>query len=430
MEKTERYLAVKKNNQGLGLKSIDLLILSQVEEFQNNGLECFMTNEQFSWMFGESVSKVKRSLDRLEELDIVKRSVKFVQGNGRANKQRVLYVNDRSKWKVHSEPSINQNEQQWKVHNEPTIDENTEWKVHSEPSIDNESNNGRFIMNRPLSMEGSKMDNGRFKSEEWKVHNEPIRTNLRENLRTNLDGNFVSSDRHPSGSSRHPSGAERSANASPPKAVSETAEQKTKHSDVSQSKEDYLHTLADDKLERIDYLLSNDERYNDIYEMENIKKGSLNRDSRYKIAEILEQRKKDRQIEEDRQKTISYLDCNDSVLFRLSEYSNSSPDEVRDNLVSYGMSPDKLISCYENSDTYGYDCWNEEYKNRYPVYWDYVNALYDSNVRNSVNMSNSVVGSVDVDINVNTDNTETFSLIDKDIDSMTIDDIEAMMSCW
>ena len=192
MENTDWYLAVKKRNQGLGLKSLELLILSQIDEFQSNGLDCYMTNEQFSYLFGESVSKVKRSLDRLEELNVVKRNVSFVQGNGKANKQRVLSLNKREKWKVHNEPC-----KIMEGHSEPS---KSDLVGHSEPS--------KIKMEGHIepckSMEGSKIDDGRFKTAKWKVHNEPIKDKEKKNKRkeeryadASLEGRFAPMS-HPS----------------------------------------------------------------------------------------------------------------------------------------------------------------------------------------------------------------------------------------
>ena len=149
----DRFLAVNKNYIGIGLKSIDILIISQIEEYERNKCQCFLTNEQFSEMFGESVSTVKRTLDKLDDLGIIKRDTSTVTGNGRANKQRVIKLNKRSKWKVHNEPTI------------------VECKVQNEPTKE---------------MLGSKSDNGRFKSEEWKVHNEPIKDNKKEKEKENI----------------------------------------------------------------------------------------------------------------------------------------------------------------------------------------------------------------------------------------------------
>lgn len=140
------YLQVQKEWLGLGLKSIEILLLNQIYEFNRNGEECYMTNEQFSSLFGESVSTVKRALDRLEEKGAISRSTTFTEGYGRATKLRTIRVNE-------------------------------EWKGQNEPSKQMEGSKN--------AMEGSKVDNGRFKSEECKVHNEPIKDNIKENKKEN-----------------------------------------------------------------------------------------------------------------------------------------------------------------------------------------------------------------------------------------------------
>ena len=133
----DSFLAVNKEYFKMGLKSVDILIISQIEEFERNKCTCYITNKQFSEMFGESESTIKRAIDKLEDMGIIKRNTYFIEGNGRANKQRVLSLNNSGKWKVQNEPT----------------------KI----------------------MEGSNIDNGRFKSEEWKVHNEPIKENKNKN---------------------------------------------------------------------------------------------------------------------------------------------------------------------------------------------------------------------------------------------------------
>lgn len=145
----DTFLKINKKYFSLGLKSIDILILSQIEEFQRNEYECYITNKQFSEMFGESESTIKRSIDKLESLNIIQRNTQFVKGNGKGTKQRVLSIN---------------NYEYWKVHNEPT---NT-CKVQN------------------LKMEGSNIDVGRFKNQECKVHNEPIKENLKKNKKKTL----------------------------------------------------------------------------------------------------------------------------------------------------------------------------------------------------------------------------------------------------
>ena len=93
------FLAVNKNYFSMGLKSIDLLIIAQIEEFKRNGFECYMTNEQFSDLFGESVSTIKRALDKLESKGIIKRTTHTVNNNGQKSKQRILSIS-----KVQNEP--------------------------------------------------------------------------------------------------------------------------------------------------------------------------------------------------------------------------------------------------------------------------------------------------------------------------------------
>ena len=97
MENT--FLAINKKYFGLGLKSIDILIIAQIEEFQRNGCDCYVTNKQLSDMFGESEPTIKRAIAKLEELNIIKRKTTFIEGNGRGNRQRILSINDKSQWK-------------------------------------------------------------------------------------------------------------------------------------------------------------------------------------------------------------------------------------------------------------------------------------------------------------------------------------------
>lgn len=137
------FLAVNKNYFSMGLKSIDLLIIAQIEEFKRNGYECYMTNEQLSDMFGESVSTIKRALDKLEAKGIIKRTTHTVNNNGQKSKQRILSIS--------------------KVQNEPTF------------------------------KQGSNNTEARFKNEESKVHNEPIKDNIKDNIKdkNNFDYLFV-----------------------------------------------------------------------------------------------------------------------------------------------------------------------------------------------------------------------------------------------
>lgn len=85
-----KFLMINKEHFGIGLKAIDLLILSQVEEFVRKGLPCYMTDEYFTFITGEGKSAVRASLDRLEKKKIIFRETKVVLGNGKANRQRII----------------------------------------------------------------------------------------------------------------------------------------------------------------------------------------------------------------------------------------------------------------------------------------------------------------------------------------------------
>ena len=84
------FLAVDKAYLGRGLKSIDILVMAQIEEFQRNGRRCYMTTEQLSVLFGESERTVERCLERLDKAKRITRKTDFVSGNGRGNRQRIL----------------------------------------------------------------------------------------------------------------------------------------------------------------------------------------------------------------------------------------------------------------------------------------------------------------------------------------------------
>lgn len=85
-----KFLMINKEYFGAGLKAIDLLILSQIEEFDRASHPCYMTDEYFMFITGEGKSAVRASLDRLEKKNIIFRETKVVFGNGKANRQRTI----------------------------------------------------------------------------------------------------------------------------------------------------------------------------------------------------------------------------------------------------------------------------------------------------------------------------------------------------
>lgn len=137
----DNFLSINKKYFNIGLKSIDILILSQIEEYQRNNCECYITNQQFSNMFGESVSTIKRSIDKLEQKGMLERKTRSRTDNGKKSKERTLNV-------------IN---------------------VHSELNFKNK--------------QGLNVEQARFKNEKSKVHNDLIKENKKEKKKDNINNN-------------------------------------------------------------------------------------------------------------------------------------------------------------------------------------------------------------------------------------------------
>lgn len=93
-------LPVNKEYFGTGLKCLDMLIISTIEEYENCGKECQLTNKNLSSMFSESESTIKRTISKLEKLSIIKRDTFFVGGNGRSNKKRTLTLKPKNQWQI------------------------------------------------------------------------------------------------------------------------------------------------------------------------------------------------------------------------------------------------------------------------------------------------------------------------------------------
>lgn len=137
----DNFLSINKKYFNIGLKSIDILILSQIEEYQRNNCECYITNQQFSDMFGESISTIKRSIDKLEQKGMLERKTRSRTDNGKKSKERTLNV----------------------------------VKVHSELNFKNK--------------QGSNVEQARFKNEKSKVHNDLIKENKKEKKKDNINNN-------------------------------------------------------------------------------------------------------------------------------------------------------------------------------------------------------------------------------------------------
>lgn len=93
-------LYVSKEYFGTGLKCLDMLIISTIEEYEKRGKECYLTNKNFSNMFHRSESTIKRTIDKLEKHSIIKRNTFFDHGNGQSSKRRILTLNPKNQWQI------------------------------------------------------------------------------------------------------------------------------------------------------------------------------------------------------------------------------------------------------------------------------------------------------------------------------------------
>lgn len=84
------FLAINKDFFTLGLNPTELLVLSQICEFQRNTNECFISNKKLAEQFNVSESTIKRALDRLELLGFIERETKASQ----KGKDRKIRAND------------------------------------------------------------------------------------------------------------------------------------------------------------------------------------------------------------------------------------------------------------------------------------------------------------------------------------------------
>ena len=88
----EKFLKVNKKYLNSNLKPLEILILSQIEEFINNGRECYITNKQFAEMFSVTEPTVDSALNKLEQLKYIARLTQIVSGKGKTTKIRKLVL--------------------------------------------------------------------------------------------------------------------------------------------------------------------------------------------------------------------------------------------------------------------------------------------------------------------------------------------------
>ena len=149
-----KFLAIDKKYFGTGLRSLDLLIVAHIEEFQRNGCECHLTNLQFCEMFGEDINAVKRSIKKLEDMGIVTRNTHYERPVNQPNeddkggRKRILSINQN--WPFVSGTTGS-------VHYEPN---STDGSAHSELNSNQLGSNNREV---------------RLKTGVGSAHSEPIK---------------------------------------------------------------------------------------------------------------------------------------------------------------------------------------------------------------------------------------------------------------
>ena len=77
---TNLFLKVNKDLFKLGLNPTEILLLSQVMEFNTNTGDCFMSDKAFADAFGVSESTISRELKVLEKRGFITRVTKNVRG--------------------------------------------------------------------------------------------------------------------------------------------------------------------------------------------------------------------------------------------------------------------------------------------------------------------------------------------------------------
>lgn len=76
------FLKVDKDLFGSGLSPIEILVYSQIVEFNTNTGDCFISDEKLAEQFGVSLSTVSRAIKRLVELEYITKETRNVH-NGR-----------------------------------------------------------------------------------------------------------------------------------------------------------------------------------------------------------------------------------------------------------------------------------------------------------------------------------------------------------
>ena len=88
---TNLFLKVNKDLFKLKLNPTEILILSQVLEYQTNTQDCYISNQALASQFGVSAKTISRSIEALEEKGFLMRDTKNVR-NGRERHMKVNLI--------------------------------------------------------------------------------------------------------------------------------------------------------------------------------------------------------------------------------------------------------------------------------------------------------------------------------------------------
>lgn len=89
-----KYIWVNREYFGIGLKPLDILMLSRIEEDTTHNRYCELTNDDFSDMFVETLYSIKKSLKNLRDKNMIIQDERYVSGVGKANRKRYIVLND------------------------------------------------------------------------------------------------------------------------------------------------------------------------------------------------------------------------------------------------------------------------------------------------------------------------------------------------
>lgn len=90
----EVFLKVSKNRyfNRKDISTLDMLILSQIEEFERNEKSCYMTDEVFASNLNSSISTINRAIKSLTERHFINKTTKNVNVEGKVKTIRQLSI--------------------------------------------------------------------------------------------------------------------------------------------------------------------------------------------------------------------------------------------------------------------------------------------------------------------------------------------------